>query len=345
MKHPVIHSKDSADGASAGKRQSQDVMFRPGKKKKIKSDAKVRTRIVSLDKKKARAGWLFVLPFIIGFLLIYIPILTKSLQYSFSKLNSIAGGGIVAENVMFDNYLAAVTDGQFISTLFGGIRQLALEIPAILFFSLFVAILLNQKMVGRSAFRAIFFIPVILATGLISGIDATTNNASTAENSISTGGTAASIVTSEDIQALFSNMIVGSGIATIVTGFVNNIFDIVNRSGVQMLIFLAGLQGISPSVYESCEMEGASAWETFWKITLPMISPMILVNLVYTLIDSFTAESNSVMKYISSVYSNAASAGMERASAMSWLYFLTVMFIVGVVSAIIGGIVFYQGRD
>ncbi|MBR0302588.1 MAG: sugar ABC transporter permease [Clostridia bacterium] len=345
MKLP-FGGKDKAEKADAAKERNADVLLRPAKKKKkVKGDAKEIKRIASLDKKKARAGWLFVLPFIIGFLLIYIPIISRSIQYSFSKLNSIAGGGLVAENVMFTNYSNALRDEAFVSTLLGGLRQLALEIPAILFFSLFVAILLNQKMVGRSAFRAIFFIPVILATGLISGIDSTTSNASTAENTISTGSSASSIVTSEDIQALFSNMIVGSELAAVVTGFVNNIFDIVNRSGVQMLIFLAGLQGISPSVYESCEMEGASAWETFWKITLPMISPMILVNLVYTLIDSFTAGSNSVMSYIASVYSNSASGGLEKASAMYWFYFMTVMLIVGAIAAIIGRVVFYQRRD
>ncbi|MBR6918592.1 MAG: sugar ABC transporter permease, partial [Clostridia bacterium] len=153
------------------------------------------------------------------------------------------------------------------------------------------------------------------------------------------------IVSSEDVTSLFSNMIVGKELVEYVTGFINQIFDIVNRSGVQMLIFLAGLQSISPSVYESCEMEGASAWETFWKITLPMISPMILVNFVYTLIDSFTAESNEVMKFISSVYKVPANGGREVASAMSWFYFVVVIVVVAILGAIISRLVFYQRRD
>jgi ABC-type sugar transport system permease subunit len=318
-----------------------------GKGKSKKSgDVKERTRIASLDKKKARAGWFFVLPFILGFLLIYLPIIWQSIQYSFSHIDPIQGGGVVPRNVMFENYKNALQDSTFVQTLLNGMKSLALEIPAILFFSLFVAILLNQKMVGRAAFRAIFFIPVILATGLISGIDTATNNAAINAGTISTGSSSSvSIVSTEDIKSLFSNMIVGSELVEYVTGFVKNIFDIVNRSGVQMLIFLAGLQGISPSVYESCEMEGASAWETFWKITLPMISPMILVNFVYTLIDSFTAESNQVMQYISSVYSNPSNGGMEIASAMSWFYFLVVIITVAALAAIIGRLVFYQRRD
>ncbi|MBQ7715668.1 MAG: sugar ABC transporter permease [Clostridia bacterium] len=316
-------------------------------KKKIKksADRKDRLRIASLDKKKARAGWLFVLPFILGFLLIYIPIIGKSIGYSFSKLNLVSGGGIMTENVMFENYEYAIKDTSFVNAVLTGLKNLLIEVPVIVFFSLFVAILLNQKMVGRSAFRAIFFIPVILATGLISYIDAMNNQSADVTNAISTGSSSTGIIDASDIEALFKNMAAGSGIVNIVTGFINKIYDIVNRSGVQMLIFLAGLQGISPSVYESCQMEGASAWEIFWKITLPMISPMILVNFVYTLIDSFTAQSNTVMTYISGIFESGGNTGMVRASAMSWLYFLVVIILVAIVVFIISKLVFYQRRD
>lgn len=317
--------------------------------KKAKSPLKEMHRIVSLDKKKARAGWIFVLPFILGFLLIYIPVIWQSISFSFSEINYIQGGGYITEFVGLDNYKNALfTDPEFVTTLTSGLEQLILEIPAIIFFSLFVAILLNQKMVGRAAFRAIFFIPVILTTGLIGEIDAGKTLDEMSSSSIDTGAGAsgaAGIVDSMDMQNLFSNMLVGSEITELVTGFVNNIFDIVNRSGVQMLIFLAGLQGISPSVYESCQMEGASAWETFWKITLPMISPMILVNLVYTIIDSFTAPSNTVMQYISRVYTTSGNAGQVISSAMSWMYFIIVILIVAVAALIIGRTVFYQRRD
>ena len=124
---------------------------------------------------------------------------------------------------------------------------------------------------------------------------------------------------------------------------VNNIYNIINRSGVQMLIFLAGLQSISPAIYESCDIDGATAWETFWKITFPMISPMILVNAIYTVIDSFTSQSNTVMAYISDVYDKAG--GNVLSSAMAWIYFLIVLAIIGVVAALMSGYVFYQKRD
>ena len=110
-----------------------------------------------------------------------------------------------------------------------------------------------------------------------------------------------------------------------------------------MLIFLAGLQSISPAIYESVQIDGATSWETFWKITFPMISPMILVNAVYTVIDSFTTDSNVVMKFIANEYQQAN--GNVISSAMAWMYFLIVIGIIAVVAGIFSAFVFYQRRD
>ena len=154
---------------------------------------------------------------------------------------------------------------------------------------------------------------------------------------------ASDIVNTMDITNLLGSMAVGTELVDYVVSIVNNIFNIVNRSGVQMLIFLSGLQSISESIYESCRVDGATPWETFWKITFPMISPMILVNAIYTVIDSFTSESNQVMTYISNVYSQAG--GQTLSAAMSWMYFIIVILIIAVVALILSGFVFYQRRD
>ena len=312
---------------------------------------KERKRGASLQARKARTGWFFVLPFVLGFALIYIPIIFGSLKYSFNEIDILTGGGYELVWVGFGNYMKALGDSAFVETLLTGITGLIIDIPTILLFSLFIAILLNQKMIGRAAFRAIFFIPVLLTTGLIASIDASNTLGdymdSTGEG-IDTGAGATSgaaeIVSATDLQSLFSGMVVGGELATYVTTVVNNIFDIVNRSGVQMLIFLAALQGISPSIYESCQIEGCSAWETFWKITLPMISPMILVNAVYTIIDSFTSENNEVMSYVNAMY-NQAGDGNVISSAMAWMYFLIVIAIVALAAGIVSTFVFYQKKD
>ena len=302
----------------------------------------------SLDKRKARGGWLFVLPFVLGFVLIYLPMIIDSIRYSFGALTPPPGGSrtFAYEFVGWANYSNALfEDPQFAQKLLEGLTDMILDIPMILIFSLFMAVLLNQKMAGRAVFRAIFFIPVILSTGLMeTASTAMEQNMSSAGISDGSGQSAAGdIVSTLDMQQMFEGMAIGQGLVDFVTEAINNIFDIVNRSGVQLLIFLAGLQSISPAIYESVQIDGASAWETFWKITFPMISPMILVNAVYTIIDSFTTNSNIVMSYIKTV--RPLDHGEELASAMSWMYFLIVLAIIGLVAAIMSAYVFYQKKD
>lgn len=319
-------------------------------KAKVGSPKKKTSKPVSLDRKKARAGWFFVLPFVIGFLLVYLPIIFDSIKISFHEMTILRTGGYELEWTGIANYKEAVMRPEFLTTLWSGILSFLLEIPAIIIFSLFVAIILNQKMAGRAAFRAIFFIPVILATGLIAEIDASSTvlqNMDTSQGGIDDGSgqnQVAQIVDAVDIQSLFANMVVGTELLEYVAQIVNNIYNIINRCGVQMLIFLSGLQSISPAIYESCSIDGASAWESFWKITLPMISPMILVNSVYTIIDSFTAESNAVMSYISGVYGENLH-GQVLSSAMSWMYFLVIILLVVIIAFIMRLFIFYQRRD
>ena len=313
------------------------------------SAPKRRRKIASLDRRKARAGWFFVLPFLIGFVLIYLPMVWQSLQISFSKI--VIGGASGTYDMVwvgFQNYSDAIqVDPEFTQILLKkGLPSLAVDIPAILIFSLFMAIMLNQKMVGRAVFRSIFFIPVVLSTGImesIAAMDVLTDYMESGEGiDDGSGKTQETLVSADDLALLFSNMKVGNELVKTITDIVNNIFDIVNRSGVQMLIFLAALQSISPAIYESCKIDGATAWETFWKITLPMISPMILVNGVYTIIDSFTTESNPVMVYVQKAYTESS---QEISTAMAWIYFAIVGLAVALIAAIMSGFVFYQRKN
>ena len=317
---------------------------------KINAAPKKKKKASSLDARKSRAGWLFVLPFIIGFVIIYAPIVYDSILYSFTKINIVTGGGFRLTWVGLENYQEALfVDATFVQTLTAGIQQLIFDIPAIVIFSLFMAVMLNEKMIGRAAFRAIFFIPVILSTGLIDKIDQQNQMLQYMENTSSMdmgdGGSeqSAQIISAMDVQRLFRNMVIGEELLNYVVGLVNDIYDIVNRSGVQMLIFLSALQSISPAIYESCQIDGATTWETFWKITLPMISPMILVNTVYTVIDSFTSADNQVMTYIDQVYDQPS--GNVLSSAMSWMYFIIVMLIIAAVAGVLSAYTFYQRQE
>ncbi len=318
--------------------------------KKAAKAEKKRSR--SLDVQKSRMGWVFIAPFLIGFIMIYLPMIIESITFSFTDMVIQKDGGYILNFVGFENYRQALTvDAQFSTTLISSIKELLFNVPAIVIFSLFMAVILNQKMRGRAIFRAIFFIPVIVSTGIIESIDLRN---SLAENMVDTaagttggvGGTndaeTGGIVSALDIQRLFAGMAIGGELVSYVTTLINDVYDIVNKSGVQMLIFLAGLQSISPAIYESCYIDGASSWETFWKITFPMISPMILVNAVYTVIDAFTAESNAVMSYISQIYTDGKT---EISTAMAWIYFIIVVAILAAVAGLLSAYVFYQRKD
>lgn len=321
--------------------------------KNTKTKKKKKRKIASLEKKKARAGWIFILPFVLGFILVYFPIVFESLRSSLFYTVRVDGvrqeqfNAFISYFEAFTDVKATINGSNFAQILLSGVGDIILDIPMILLFSLFMAVLLNQKMVGRAAFRAIFFVPVILSTGIMTAIDASSSiDTLTNAGSIDDGsGQNASnqLVDAVNMQKLFEGISVTDGMLNYVTGAINDIFNIVNRSGVQMLIFLAGLQSISPAIYESVQIDGASAWETFWKITFPMISPMILVNAVYTVIDSFTTE-NAVMQYINTVSTTIPEKGPAIAAAMSWIYFLMVIGILGVLVAVLSAYTFYQKK-
>lgn len=308
-----------------------------------------RRRAASLDKRKAMGGWLFVLPFVLGLVLIYFPIIFDSFRYSVSSMTFDKSVGFVIEFVGLENYREAITeDASYVQTLLTGIKNLIVDIPSIVIFSLFIAVILNQKVLGRAAFRAIFFIPVITATGIMGSVAAATSSFQDYMEDQSAGITTGQLdsgfsFNADKITQMFESMKIGTEITDFVVGAVNKISSIIDRCGVQMLILLAALQSISPAIYESCSIDGATTWETFWKITLPMISPMILVAAVYTIIDSFTSEENMVMQYITKIYNE--SQGQVLSAAMAWMYFAIIILIVLVCLGIMQAFVFYQRRD
>jgi len=306
-----------------------------------------RRRRASLDKRRARAGYFFVAPFVLGIILIYLPILIDSIWLSFHAELPVIVDGLPTTVLEFrglEYYKFAFTESpDFVTKLLSGLQQLVFEVPAVIIFSLFIAVVLNQKMLGRAAFRAIFFVPVIISTGLmesINGADIMSGNMGSGIEDGSGNAAGGGIVDVLMIENLFKSMAIGGELVGYVVSLVNDIYNIINYSGVQMLIFLAGLQSISDSIYEACRIDGATGWETFWKVTFPMISPMILVNAVYTVIDSFTRSSNVTMSYIS-----GSANGDSHKAAMYWIYFGVVMLIIAAVAGIASTFVFYQRKD
>ena len=324
----------------------------PAKKKK--------RRGASLIERRDRLGWVFILPFLIGLVFLYASVIWESFTYSFAKYNTIPairGGGYSLTFVGFDNFATQLmktvdTEGKtFLELIFTSFASQIVDIIIIIMFSLFIAVLLNQKMMGRTAFRAIFFIPVVVGAGIIAKIDSTAGEILAAMSSLegidmgaANGGEGSSdLVSAMDVNMLLGNLGLPSTFTDIIITLVENIYEIVNRAGVQMLIFLSGLQSISPAIYESCSIDGATGWESFWKITFPMLSPMILVNAFYTIIDSFTAESNEVMLAIIEISPNGVPSGEQSAAA--WTYFGLVIVSLGLVAFLFRGFVFYNRRN
>ena len=259
----------------------------------------------------------------------------NSLRYSFSKVES-NSQGLIVNFLGFDNFHEALfVNPNFNRTLTESIMNMLVNVPLIVIFSLFLAVLLNQKFKGRGLSRAIFFLPVILASGVIATLE--TESLIEALNAENQSGGFIGGLRSFELERMMIQAGVNESIVMYLTGAVDRIYDIVSQSGVQILIFLAGIQSISPHLYEASKIEGATGYEAFWKITFPMVSPMILVNVVYTVIDSFANNATTTM--IRDVGFTNFNFGLS--SAMAWLYFLSVALILAVSTYIISKRVFY----
>ena len=210
--------------------------------------------------------------------------------------------------------------------------------PLVVIFSLFIAVILNQKFKGRTFARAIFFLPVIIATGpvykIINGdMDSTGNTGAGQFSTMFSTDLVGELFQFLGIYGLSDNM------STLIQTIADNIFGIVWSAGIQILLFLAALQNIPPSAKEAAQMEGATAWEYYWKITFPYVSPFILANLIFTVIDSFTSPTNKVMGRILAMKEDWK---FGEASAMAWIYFLIVLVAIAIVSAIVNKFIYYE---
>ncbi|MBR7132546.1 MAG: sugar ABC transporter permease [Clostridia bacterium] len=283
--------------------------------KKKKSELAVR---------QARKGYGFIGLWLFGIIFLFgIPII-QSMIYSFSDVG-IEVGYVDVQFVGLENYKKLLfKNTEYIPAFFPTIGNVLIETPMIIFFSLFMAIMLNQKFKGRIFFRAVFFLPVIIAGGVVMNI-ITNDSYST---SIVSGARSSMMFQSVGVEQLLGNLNLNSTITELIIEYVNGIFNLAWRSGIQMLIFLAALQSVPPQLYEVCKVEGANSWETFWKVTFPMISSMVLVNVTYTLVDLFGDYSNEILQMITSA---SEKSQVGNASAMAWLYFM-VSFIIIIVT-------------
>lgn len=296
---------------------------------------------LSLHGRNALYGYIFILPWVIGFLLFFLKPVIQSLQFSFNELE-VTNKGFSLIPKGFSNYINAFTaDANFPRNLTASLSKMATDVPIILIFSFFAALLLKQEYRGCNMAKTVFFLPVILASGVFLKMQSQFGQATAELNaSIEESAKTITMLQAFNLQNYMGEMGIPAQYITIITAPVNKIFQLVSQSGIQIFIFLAGLHSISPSLFEACYIEGATGWETFWKITFPMVSPLILVNAIYTVVDSFTAYNNATLFYI---YNEAfGKFHFGYSSALAWIYFLVIAAILGVVGFIASKLIFYQ---
>lgn len=295
---------------------------------------------IGLTNRRAVTGYLFILPFILGFLLFMVQPLFQSLKMSLSDVNISTSGFAMTWN-NFYNYIKAFTiDPEFNRMLATEISTMIYQSLATIVFSFFVAMILNQEFKGRALVRSIFFLAVILSSGVLVGIEYNNSLMAGLKDTIEKQGNSNGITdVLERILLAGQTNAASEKVFDKLFEIIDSIYDVAMASGIQIIIFLSGLQNISPSMYEAADMEGCTKWESLWKITVPMISPIFLVCWIYTIIDFFMKTDNQIMEKINNVMIVQLNYGFS--SAMAWIYFIVVMLLIGISSLIIKKVVYY----
>ncbi|EGC03928.1 MULTISPECIES: sugar ABC transporter permease [Ruminococcus] len=294
---------------------------------------------LSYEKRKGLYGYGFIALWALGTIYFFIYPLIVSIIYSFNETH-VQPGGMEMKYIGWKNYVNAFRKDQDYSlALVDMLKNTALRTPLIIIFSIFIALVLNQKFKGRTFARAVFFLPVIIATGPVMDI---------INGNMSTGGYSGG---SEQFSTMFeANLVdqllnflgiynISDKLSSIINSLTTDIFNLVWNSGIQILLILAALQGISPASKEAAQMEGATSWEFFWKITLPTISPMILASVVYTVVDSFVDPGNKVMTI---VLNKSTNWDHGYSAAMAWAYFAIIGVCLAIIVAILNKVIYYE---
>lgn len=277
---------------------------------------------LSYERKKTYIGYAFIALWLFGFIyLTFIP-LVKSLLYSFSEVE-IENGYLNMSFTGLNNYrYAFIEDAEFLPALVSTLSTVAAKVPIIIVFSVFMAVMLNQEFRGRFFVRSVFFLPVIITGSVVMNII----NSSSMFNMVMSGNlNNGGLFQTNAVMELLQGSGLSGDIVDLVNNVVNDIFNYTWNSGIQILIFLAAFQSVDGTYYEVAKVEGATAWETFWKITFPMILPMLIINVLYTIVDNYINYSEPVFKLIQDYSDNIK---IDYAAAMSWINFVIIFTII-----------------
>lgn len=299
--------------------------------------AKQRRFRLTLQQRRSIQGYLFISPFILGFLLFFAYPFAQSLIFSLSSVE-ITQRGYELGYVGVENYRQAIlVNPNFTRVLVETLSSMASNIPLTITFSFFMATLLNQRFRGRTLARLIFFLPVILTAKILYDLEQTDymQQVMSLTRVADVGG----MLSTESLRGFLLDMRLPLGFIDYIIYAINRLPAVINSSAIPILIFLAALQSIPRSMYEAAEMEGATAWEVFWKITFPLTSSFILVVFVYSIMDTFIAPGNQLLELIRQTAFGGGGYGVS--AAMGWIYFAVMALVTGVVIKLLSRYVYY----
>jgi len=284
-------------------------------------------------------GFIFVLPWLIGFVLFFLIPIVNTFVFSFNIVGVADRGGRSLEPIGLRNFvdlfrieLASDNQTQIYRMFYEEFARIVVNTPLIVIFSLFAAILLNMRFKGRGAVRVIFFLPIVLGLEVVLNLMLM----STGANYIDSQAQSSAFLQADLVERVLFNSGLPAGFIMFLSGSVARVFELMAKSGVQILTYLAGLQSINKSLYEVADIEGANKYEAFFKITLPMVSPLMMFVTVYTLVDMFLGSALTNEIYTFTIMENKIGIG----SALSVVYLVFVLLIVGLVSLIFSRVVY-----
>ena len=270
---------------------------------------------------KERYGWICVSPWVFGLIIFFIIPIFQSLLFVFSKASTTVGGFSIKWTGLENLKYIFGKDPIFTDNLLSGVTTFAYSFPIILVLSLIIALILNQNFKGRVVFRSIYFLPVIIASGVILGTYQVGNA------SLTTNTDEAIVASMIDVSELIEWVGLPDSLAEYFNMAVNKIMNLVWQCGVQIILFIAGMQSIPELYYEISKVEGATAWEEFWFITFPSLSRVITLVTVFTMVELMTSQNDPV---ITQAYNLISSQAYGYSSAMLWVYFLIIIAILGI---------------
>lgn len=277
-----------------------------------------------LETLKSRYGFIFLAPWIVGMLLFFVLPIIQSVYYSFGEV-AFEVEGVQTKFLGIANYKYILfKDAQYIDKFISALTDILISVPFILIVSLILAVLLNNKFRGRLFFRSLFFLPVIIASGAVLELYLGAASGNATEVAINDSVSFGMI----DFTSVFTSLNLPTAIEKYLSIALDNLFMLVWQSGIQIILFIAGLQSIPDLLYEVSEVEGATKWEEFWFITLPMLGRTMFLVIVFTIVENITKSNNELMTLGYGFFNNL---DFGKGSAALWLYFAVVGLLMAVV--------------